>query len=513
MVTDADRGRKAASVSLPAPTLGLNTRDAWAAMDPRYAVAMVNVIPTPSSVDLRKGYSKVGEVINSVGALTNVVQGIVRYSDSSVWVVTSLSFPGSGTVVEDVSSVTRLEFNPTGGTTSYVQFSNAAGNFVVVVFANGDATHNYYTYDGSTWTARTASTTGSSAFRTVAVYRNRLWFTKTSSTSAFYLPTSAITGTPVEFPLGGLMSKGGTLSHIGTWTMDGGDGGSDDYIVFLTSNGQAIVYAGTDPSSQSTWALVGVYDISPPVGKPLRYGADLLLPLRDGLFSMAEILRGNTATEFSVSSAIRKDWQALSAVSGVPESKAIGCYSAKFNLIAFNFRTSSFVVTGAQTSVWLVMDTRTKGWTRFTGLDAYALDVMGGDIYFANYLTSSATVALYKWGTATDDNGAAITGYCQQAYSTLGAPGTQKLVTALKPAFTVTGTHTVGFAIDVDYQQAITTSTSPTNDTSYAAGNYAQVLHYPTIGESLSVFCEVSSSASGFSWYSTGLLTMAGGFV
>ena len=513
MVTDADRGRKAASVSLPAPTLGLNTRDAWAAMDPRYSVAMVNVIPTPSSVDLRKGYSKVGEVINSVSTKTNVVQGLIRYSDSSVWVVASLTFPSAGTVVEEVSSVTRLEFNPVGGPTSYVQFSNSAGNFVAVVFANADATHNYYTYDGTTWTARTATTTGASAFQTVSSYRNRLWFTKATGTSAFYLPTAAITGTPIEFPLGGLMSKGGTISHIGTWTMDGGEGGSDDYIVFVTSNGQAIVYAGTDPSSQSTWSLVGVYDISPPVGRPLRYGADLLLPLRDGLFSMAEILRGNTATEFSVSSAIRKDWQTLTAISNVVYSKLTSAYSSKFNVLAFNFMTSSFAVTGAQSSVWLVMDTRTKGWTRFTGLDAYAIDVMGGDIYFANYLTASTTVALYKWGTATDDNGAAITGYCQQAYSTLGAPGTQKLVTALKPSFTVTGTHTVGFAVDVDYRQAITTSTSPTNDRSYAAGSYAPVLHYPTIGEALSVFCEASSSASGFSWYSTGLLTMAGGFV
>ncbi len=487
---------RATPATIPAPVGGLNTRDALANMNPLDAVSMVNLFPTPTSVDLRKGISLQATLTTGGGAtLTNRVNGFVRYGDQSLWAVANTVTPSG--LVEDVVAGTELTFSPLStNIPDYAQFANTGGVYVAAVFRNSDATHNYYTYDGTNWVARTATTTGAADFRTVTAYRNRLWFTK-GTLSAFYLPTAAITGTPVEFSLGGVAWRGGTLSWISTWTLDGGVGGTDDLIVFVTSNGQAIVYQGTDPSNASTFGLIGVFDISKPVGKPLRYGTDLLLPLEDGLYSMAEILRGNTGSEYAVSAKIRSEWQALAAMGFGGITMA---YSAKLNCIMANFATTAFVVSGPMSSTQLVMNTISKAWTKFTGLNCYAIDSMQGDIYLGQVNVTTGVV--YKFGTALSDLGAAIVGYALQAYNYLAYP-MLKQATLLQPSFKVAGNHTVGFAIDPDFQQALTTSSTPTNEAVYGTGTYSPPLSYPVVGDALGVFCEVSSSVSAFSWYST----------
>jgi hypothetical protein len=503
--------------TLPAPVGGWNTRDALAAMPEQDAQEMVNLFPTSSSVELRKGFSvQISVDYQPTGALVNTAQGFVKYGETSLFVVGKV-VGLTRTLVENVVSAVEMSFAVTSSTPpSYVQFSNSAGNFVAAIFPSAGPTDVYYTFDGTTWVDRTATTTGSVDFRRVNAYQNQLWFTKNSTTdlNAYYLPKLAITGTPTAFPLGALATKGGYLFSISTWTLDGGTGGTDDLIVFLTSNGQAIVYQGIDPSSDASWRLVGVFDVSTPIGAPFKYGADLLLLLSDGLYSMTQILRGNTGTEFAVSDKIRTAWQAATGGASFSISGVTAAYSAKLNMIVVNFPTSAFVVTGPQTSQWFVMNTITKAWTKFTGLDAWAVDVMAGDIYFANVTSGGAgTCTVYKFGTATSDNSAAITGYARQAYSYLGVPGLQKCVTAILPSFTVTGSHTVGFAIDRDFRNEITTSTTPTNQTAYATGSYRPLLSYPVTGEALAVFAEISSSASACNWYMTTLAFVPGGIV
>jgi hypothetical protein len=380
-------GRKAQSITLPAPVGGWNTRDALAAMPPGDAQAIVNLFPSATSVDLRKGYDLQRTIVYSTGPSVDVetAAGFVRYGETSLWAVGKVEGLNRS-VLEDVVAGTEVTWaDSLSGMTSYVQFANSGGNYVCAVFPNSGATDTYYTYDGTTWVAQGGSVSGSSSFRTIAAFQNRLWFTKgTTDLNAYYLATQAITGAPTAFQLGGYATKGGGLFGIGTWTLDGGVGGTDDLIVFVTTNGQAIVYQGTDPSSAASWRLVGVFDLSRPIGPPFKYGADLLVPCEDGLFSMAEVLRGNTGTEFAISDKVRTAWQAAAAGAAYSVSNVTSAYSPKFNMIVVNFPTSAFVVTGRQTSQWFVMNTITKAWTLFTGLDAWAVDVMAGDIYFAN---------------------------------------------------------------------------------------------------------------------------------
>jgi hypothetical protein len=48
----------ARSSSITAPIGGLNARDSLAAMPPQDAVTLDNWFPTPTTVDLRKGYTQ-----------------------------------------------------------------------------------------------------------------------------------------------------------------------------------------------------------------------------------------------------------------------------------------------------------------------------------------------------------------------------------------------------------------------------------------------------------------------
>ena len=62
------------------------------------------------------------------------------------------------------------------------------------------------------------------------------------------------------FDLGSFMTRGGFLETIATWTQDSKQT-VDEYLAFITSRGQVVVYQGTDPATANTFALVGLYDI------------------------------------------------------------------------------------------------------------------------------------------------------------------------------------------------------------------------------------------------------------
>jgi hypothetical protein len=108
--------------------------------------------------------------------------------------------------------------------------------------------------------------------------------------------SKSIGGTWTEIPLGAVFREGGTLAFGATWSLDSGDG-LDDKCVFVSSKGEVAVYEGTDPSSGSTWALVGVYKIGEPLDKhaSFRTGGDQALLTEDGIVSVAQALQSDRA--------------------------------------------------------------------------------------------------------------------------------------------------------------------------------------------------------------------------
>lgn len=436
------RQQIAHTASIPAPIGGWNARDALAAMDKTDAVALDNFFPRTSYVEGRGGYTQ------HVTGIPNPVKTLAVYTPLSgsrklfgftaayVYNVTSAGAVGA-------SVATR-----TNGKHQYVNFGDGSSNWLIAV--NGVDKPLYY--DGTTWTAVDNGTspalTGltSTSIDNVFVFKGRLIFIEKTSLSFWYLAAGAAGGALTEFPLDGEAVRGGYLVAGSTWTLDGGDG-IDDYAVFITSEGEVIVYRGTNPSSAATWAKIGTYYVGRPLGKRcvVKYGGDLMILTENGVFPLSSAL-----PFASVDSKLAVSFKIENAFNVAARS-----YFSKFGWEGVIYPQQSAFIVNVPVAEdgehqQYVMNTITKAWCRFTGWNAETFAVMGGDLYFALSDGSDSLVA-QAWSGSSDDT-SNITLYGKQAFSYFGQPGKQKLFTLFRPVLVANGSLTFLADVDVDFQ-------------------------------------------------------------
>lgn len=127
----------------------------------------------------------------------------------------------------------------------------------------------------------------------VLSHMNRLWFADSTYLSVYYLPLQQKSGQLKELPLNAVFKRGGTIRAMYTWTLDGGMG-LDDQLVIFTTNGEAAIYAGTDPDTDLT--LIGVYRFDSPMSKHsvVQYGGELYALISTGLVPMSTLMRAET---------------------------------------------------------------------------------------------------------------------------------------------------------------------------------------------------------------------------
>ena len=98
---------------------------------------------------------------------------------------------------------------------------------------------------------------------------------------------------------------GGHLVAAVNWTMNAGID-IDDYLVFFGSQGDVIVYAGTDPDDPATFALKGIWYMGrPPVGDRFyhEYGGELFVLSELGLLPLTKMVNGEVANTYNIISA------------------------------------------------------------------------------------------------------------------------------------------------------------------------------------------------------------------
>jgi hypothetical protein len=181
-------------------------------------------------------------------------------------------------------------------TWSWIPFSNLGENFVCVV---GEF-NGYYTYDATGgWISRNAGMSGPAGFDPldmdyITTWKRRLWFVPSESTKAYYLPVNEVVGVVKEFDFGPYMRQGGHVKQLVSWTRDGGDG-IDDFLVVLGSQGDVIVYQGTDPDNADTFAMVGIWDLgSLPEGRrvAVKSGGDVKVLCEVGIIDLSVMFSG-----------------------------------------------------------------------------------------------------------------------------------------------------------------------------------------------------------------------------
>lgn len=433
--------------SLPAPTGGWDRISALAAMKPDRAVQLQNWTPRTGYVEPRRGFR---EWCGNSDDSTEPVETLMCYFapatgdnqlfaiiDDTIYDVTDFSTGGAATSVTGLATARG----------QYVNFTNASlVHYLIVCF--GDGTTVAQIYNGTAWANLNVTGVAEEDLIQPHVYNGRLWFVETDTTVAWYLPLGAITGACTAFPLGSFLGLGGSLNNIASWSVDTRQT-VNDYLAFITTEGEVVVYVGTDPSSGNTWQRVGQYTIGRPIGRrcAVKIGGDLAIITEDGITSMNSMMladrggaRKNSITN-RIDGAINEatelyelnfGWEFVPyyhdslAILNIPVEENVAAQQFVYNILTGAWAPWS----GINACSWCVWDTVDDG-------DLIMFGGTNGKVYQFDYDSS--------------DDGETISCTAQGAFNYLGARGLNKRFTLIRPVLTTDGIVTPGVGINVDY--------------------------------------------------------------
>lgn len=412
MLRSVNRNVKSRDFILPAPIGGLNARDSFSSMGSQYAIKMDNYIPTDNKIILRSGYSsyhKLGDSKSGIRTLaaynnTNEPRFIAIYNKEA-YNITS------------VSTFKKFEG---------VEFSNSRCQTVQykdrLFFLNGMDTPKVF-YVDETQTEKfedwgfTAEGLQAQKIVSGSVSKNFMWFVEKGSLKAWYSSEAGnIAGELKSFDLSQFARRGGYLVAVANWTIDGGQG-IDDLTVFITSEGEAFVYSGSNPNDANNWGLKGSYIISKPIGYQcvLPYQGDIVIISEDGYIPLSRslALANSGQSNIAFSDLIRGLVLDRTANNKNKEGWQGIIYSKKGYGI--------FNVPVSQQYEQHVINVNTGAWCRFTNIRALCWCEFQGELYFGS------DDGVYKFGDSYSDNGVQIEGHVEQAYTNLGTDNLKKI--------------------------------------------------------------------------------------
>jgi hypothetical protein len=305
------------------------------------------------------------------------------------------------------------------GTTGTLWINNVSGTFQTAeTITDDNGTPGSATSDG-TPTLLFGAMTGVDLTKLSYnwTHQQRLFYIQKDTLSAWYLPATSISGAAVELPLGGVFNLGGSLLFGSSWSLETGAGGLQEYCAFFTTEGEAAVYQGADPSTADTWAKVGVYRIGKPLGPQahFRAGGDIVVSTDIGLIPL--------------STALQKDFSVLSpsAVSAPIETIWNNEVSARFgaNWRCQIWSANQIAIVNPPTvnnlpAVLYVANLRTGAWGKFTGWNSKCMAVFQNRLFFGS--TASQVIEANVTGS---DMGQPYTGIYVPLFSDFGAPTTK----------------------------------------------------------------------------------------
>ena len=425
------------TTTVRAPTGGLNSKDALSSMPPGDAIVLDNFFPDTTYVSLRNGYSawKTG--------FPSWVESIFPYSGATG----SKLFGVSGTAVYDATSSGAVGAAVVTGLTNarweHTNIATAGGQYLYAM--NG--VDRPLLYDNSVWRKINATSsiaiTGvtTTLLRNPVVWKNRLWMIEDQTLNAWYLPTASIGGAAQKFPLTAIFKEGGQLQAIMTASLT--DGSTfDDYIFFLTTEGEIAMYRGQDPAVVGLFILTGMYKVGKPLGRRcwFKYGSDAIILCADGAVSLEKMISvGRKSQDESIS------YKILHSITSDAQTYANnfgwqGVVHPTGNKLYINVPQSTNNV-----QYQYVMNTISSQWCRFTNWNAATFQIQANNLYYGG----ATFIALADVGNS--DNNAAINGTMKTAFNYFKTDE-QKFVKMVRPLIQTSGTINPSIAVNVDFQ-------------------------------------------------------------
>lgn len=431
---------------IPAPTGGLNYRDPISAMSPMDALVLTNFIPKQQGVELRRGWQQ------KTVSLEESIESVFGYTapdpnDNKVFVA------ANGNIYDVTDGNYTAVVLGTGSDADEwwtTQFSTPGDTFLLAVSPGA----GYWTYStGSGWVDRTATTTGLPAnVRTVAVWKQRVWFTAEGDPNVYYLDNvDVVTGGCTSFAMGSTLRNGGYVSALINWTMDAGFS-IDDFLIVVGTEGDIGVWQGTDPTSADTFSLKGVWYVGP-VPRHGQYftpfGGDVMIVSELGLVPMSRLVNGQYSQDQQIGPASK-----IQSVFAPLVRKQL---NQKF-FDVFVVPSSDVLVikmpNDAGTYRQFAMNVTTGAWCQFVGMPMRSAAVIGGQLWFG---TDDGFTCLGLFGNkdGVDKLGAggnSIEGEVQTAFQAFNTPAQLKKFGMARPIFIATAAPAVKLVVNTQFQ-------------------------------------------------------------
>jgi hypothetical protein len=285
-------------------------------------------------------------------------------------------------------------------------------------------------------------------------FKSRLYTWEDGKSSFWYGAVNAIAGVFTEFDLAGVTKLGGTLTHMDTLTLDGGNG-VDDLAVFIFNTGEVAIYQGSNPGDSTDWALVGVYRIGRPLGRRCaeRIAGDLMVLTEEDYVSLSQAVRGQVPQ---------------SKISGASRAAA-STYKGNIGWQPVHYPEGQILIvnvpTGASTSIQHAMNTKTGAWTRYEDITSFCWCRYNSNLYFGG-----AGGVVYQGETGTSDAGTAINAEFTSAAAALGIPG-NKVFKTVRPIIKTVGSlnYSLGFSYDLKDVSVTTSATTTSAGTAWGS--------------------------------------------
>lgn len=460
------------STSISAPIGGLNARDSIADMPETDALVLDNWFPGTTEVDVRNGS------IYFADFGSNPVETLMAYNGPVTKKLFGVSADGiynlgigGHIAAADVTPVTNARYQ-------HVNFGTPGGNFLLAV--NG--ANKLSGYSGAAWWldgdgAHDITGVDTATCININIFKSRIWLTQKDTAKAWYLPINSIAGAAVAFDFTSLFYLGGYLMGMTTWTVDNA-AGLQEYAVFVSSEGEVLVYQGYDPSSSSTFSLAAHFRIGRPVGRRFyaKSGSDVVLLTVDGVVPLSQaLLTDRSAVNIALSDKI------INSI-----SQDIASYSSNFGWQIILHPVGSKLIVNVPQGENLrqyqyVMNTINKSWctfgqqSNFSAWNANCFELFSDKLYYGS---NSKYVFQADVGTTDAMDASAsvsnITSVATPAFSYFRSKGREKLFGLARPILKINGTIQVALSFNVDFSQAtpnfnyasVSTSTSAPWDTS-----------------------------------------------
>jgi hypothetical protein len=430
--------------NIPAPVGGLNLRDPISAMQPTDAVVLDNMIPRQTGVELRKGYQL---FVEDIGA---EVKSVFSYNAPNAN-NNKVFAAADGNIYDVTAHPATVAVSGTGSTENLwwtTQFTTPADTFLLAVSPGA----GYWTYSTTSgWVNRTPASLPTTTLRTVAVWKQRVLFTAEEDAHVYYFnQVNVIDGGVSGFHMGSLLRNGGYISAACNWTLDSGTG-IDDYLVVIGTQGDVGVWQGTDPSSNNTFALKGVWYVGP-VPKYGKYftsfGGDVLILSEMGLIPVGRMVNGQfVEVDPGVSSKIQSVLTPL--VKSLRDSESWDVFVAPSDDVLI-IKLPEQITSGYQQ---FVMNIPTGSWCTFSNMPMLCSTVLNGQMYFG---TATGKVCKGLFGNLdnvarNNTGGSTIEGDVQTSFQSFGTPGQLKRFGLCRPIFNAAEAPSIKLRVNTQY--------------------------------------------------------------